>query len=69
MSKKTIKIRNVSGWEQNVRNPHMTFLPDEEYEVNYDLGSKLVLQPDFEVVYDVPLKSRKKIDKKKGDEK
>jgi len=65
----TIKIRNVSGWECSVRNPHIIFTPGQVVEVNYDLGSKLILQPEFIEVKEI--KPQKKASKKKskiGDE-
>ena len=66
---KTIKIKNVSGWEHEVRNPHIIFPPGQVVEVNYDLGSKLVLQPEYEVVFEQPVKAKKSKRKSKvGDE-
>ena len=51
MKEKTMKIRNTTGWTHEVHNPaYVEFPPNQVVEVSYDLGSHLVIQPEYEEV-------------------
>jgi hypothetical protein len=51
MTKKTMKVMNVSKYTLEIHNPrYIEFPPGQEVEVEYNLGQNLTRQPDISIV-------------------